>query len=104
MRWWNVRLPRTYIDAVLSYGSAEDGRESLSPDERAGEALMLGLRLTSGIDLAAFIDRFGEEPLQRRARQIGRAVESGLLERTDGHLKLTERGAFVANEVFVDLL
>lgn len=61
-----VRLPREFIARAGSGRSVEAGHEVLSSEQRAGEALMLGLRLTGGIDTETFGRRFGAGALESR--------------------------------------
>ena len=103
-RYWHLRLPRHYIDAVETGATTVGGSEELDDETRAGEALALGLRLTGGIDIDAFSARFGSYHLERRAPAIARLIEVGLLERSDGHLRITTRGTMLANEVQAQLL
>lgn len=103
-RYWHVRLPRDYIEAVEASRSTIAGEEHLDHDVRAGEALALGLRLVSGIDLHAFQERFGASALATRAVRIERLIDLGLLARTDDRLHLTETGTMLANEVQSELL
>jgi oxygen-independent coproporphyrinogen-3 oxidase len=103
-RWWNVRLPRDFIAAVDAGRTTVDGSETLSPSDRAGEALMLGLRLADGLDPDAFARRFGDHEFDEKAPDIARLIEAGLLERTLDRLRLTARGTQVANEVAAALL
>lgn len=103
-RWWVRRLPRELLDAVADNASAVAGSESLDDDARAGEALMLGLRLTSGIEVSGFERRFGRDALQRRAGAIAELRELGLLEHEADRLRLTGRGTLIANEVLLRLL
>ena len=103
-RWWNVRLPRDFIAAAQSPISEEAGSESLSADESVGEALMLGLRLASGVELDGFRRRFGARSLDSRRRTIADLVARGLLERSGPHLRLTEETTLVANEALSALL
>ncbi|HET9729627.1 MAG TPA: radical SAM family heme chaperone HemW, partial [Acidimicrobiia bacterium] len=42
-RWWNVRTPERYIEAVAAGSSAEAGSESLDADARADEQFALAL-------------------------------------------------------------
>jgi putative oxygen-independent coproporphyrinogen III oxidase len=49
-RWWAKKLPRDYIEAATVGGPTSAGEEVLVGTARAGEALMLGLRLVSGVD------------------------------------------------------
>jgi oxygen-independent coproporphyrinogen-3 oxidase len=102
-RAWTIRLPRSFASAVEEGRSTEAGSECLGPDQRAGEALMLGLRLTSGVDTAAFGRRFGPG-LASRGPALEALETGGLLERRGGWLRLSSRSTLVANEVLCRLL
>ncbi|MGH2807086.1 MAG: radical SAM family heme chaperone HemW [Actinomycetota bacterium] len=102
-RWWSTRLPRDFI-AAAGTGTTTAGQETLDDDTRGGEALMLGLRLSSGIDESAFDARFGTKVLERRGRVIDSLQSSGLLERTGGRLRLAPKATLLANDVLCRLL
>jgi putative oxygen-independent coproporphyrinogen III oxidase len=102
-RSWSTRLPRDFIDAALAGRSTEGGAETLTRDEQAGEALMLGVRILGGIELAAFERRFPGS-LSPREAEIDRLVRAGLLHEDPERLRLTERGLSLANEVGAGLL
>jgi oxygen-independent coproporphyrinogen-3 oxidase len=103
-RWWSLRLPRDYIAAARSGSSTEAGAEELEPDARAGEALMLGLRLRSGVDLDGFARRFGGDGLARREAVLDDLVARGLLERDGPVVRLAPAATLVANDVLCRLL
>jgi oxygen-independent coproporphyrinogen-3 oxidase len=103
-RWWNLRLPRAFIAAVDGGESTRAGEEYLEADERAGEALVLGLRLARGIDLARFGARFGAAQLERRTGTLAELEGAGLVERAAGRLRLSERATLVASDVSCRLL
>lgn len=103
-RWWATRLPRDFIAAVDEERSTEAGSETLDPDARAGEALMLGLRLRSGVDMREFALRFGDSPIDARAGEIHRLIGRGLLEQQDGRLRVSSRGTLLANDILCRLL
>ena len=103
-RWWDVRLPRDYTAAAMTGRSTVEGSENLEPDARAGEALMLGLRLVSGIDIEGFEARFGTAALQARSEEIRSLRSAGLVEETATHLRLTTDGTLLANEALCRLL
>ena len=84
VRWWNVRTPDRYIDAVEAGRSPEAGREELTADQREFEALSLSLRTPHGVPW----DRL------ERPEEL-----DGLVERVDGRAVLTLRGRLLANEV-----
>lgn len=103
-RWWTRRLPREFIAAVDAGHPTVDGSEDLDADARAGEALMLGLRLRDGIDIAGFAERFGSEPLERRAKVLDDLATAGWLERDGGRVKVSERGTLLTNDICCRLL
>lgn len=103
-RYWVTRLPRDFIAAVGSGSSTTAGDEILDEDTRAGEALMLGLRLSSGVDLDAYAIRFGSDALERRAPALHHLQESGLVERAGSQIRMTARGTLLGNEVGLSLL
>lgn len=119
-RWWSQRLPRDYISATLlskhshvTGGSTRkdgaitalmEGEEVLDEDGRASEALMLGLRLASGIERDGFVRRFGEVPLRVREKELAALRSEGLIEASDERIRLTEKATLLANEVVGRLL
>jgi putative oxygen-independent coproporphyrinogen III oxidase len=103
-RSWSVRLPREFIARVDSGRPVEAGYEELSSDERAGEALMLGLRLTSGIDAGAFERRFGAGALAARGPALASFHRRGLIEMDRGRIRVAPHATLIANEVAAALL
>jgi oxygen-independent coproporphyrinogen-3 oxidase len=103
-RFWSVRLPRDFIAAASDGRPTRAGGEVIADDARAGEAVMLGLRLTSGIDTVSFDRRFGSTALQPRAGEIDALCRAGLLERSGEMLRMTERGTMLASEIAARLL
>lgn len=103
-RWWNLRLPRDYIDAVGAGRSVEAGAETLGADERAGEALMLGLRLTSGIGIDSFVGTFGFAPWARRLPAIQEQLNAGHLIKRKGSLLVAPHATMLANEVIARVM
>lgn len=102
-RWWSKKLPRDYIEAITQGGTTAAGEETLVGDARAGEALMLGLRLVSGVDEDAFAERFGDA-ISFRAGELGSLEASGLIERDRGRLRLTDAATLLADDVLCRLL
>ncbi len=90
-RWWNVRTPERYIDAVEAGRTPVAGEESLDPADRRVEGLQLALRTSVGVPAAAL-----------SAEEVG-GVLDGLVERRGDHLVLTVSGRLLANEVAVRL-
>jgi putative oxygen-independent coproporphyrinogen III oxidase len=87
------RKPENYLAAVARAGHGLAEERVLATGEQASEALLMGLRLGEGIDLAALESRFGLP----RARLIdaGRArfyQDLGLVTATGDRLTVTEAG------------
>src|SRR5207302_5083228 len=91
-RWWNLRPPQQYVQAVVSGASPVGGGEVLSADDLRLERLLLGLRTAEGIT--------GSEVDAARAAPF---LAEGLLDDRGGMLVPTERGLFLANEVVLAL-
>ena len=103
-RFWNVRLPRDYIARAGSPRGAEAGSETLDARSRAAEALVLGLRLASGVDAAGFAARFGRALFEDLKPALEDLRADGLLEARRDVIRLAARGTLVANEVACRLL
>jgi oxygen-independent coproporphyrinogen-3 oxidase len=87
-RWWNVRTPERYIDAVTAGRAATAGDETLGDEQWAFEGLALALRTARGVPADALPD---DPDLD------------GLVEVHDGRSVLSVRGRLLANEVTVRL-
>jgi oxygen-independent coproporphyrinogen-3 oxidase len=98
-RWWNVRTPERYVEAITTGRSAEAGDETLDPQARVAEATMLALRTAAGIKLPVP----GADPLRVDAC-LDDLSAAGLLERRDDRAVLTRRGRLLGNEVATRLM
>jgi oxygen-independent coproporphyrinogen-3 oxidase len=78
--------------------------DALTRELQMADTAILGLRLNEGLDVREFESRFGVAVDDVYARQIEEMRAAGFLERVGGRLRLTERGRYLANEVFVRLL
>ena len=102
-RSWTLKLPRDFIGAVDSARSVEAGHELLRGRDRAAEALVLGVRLVSGVEREPFRARFGSDYLDSVEPELEDLVSLGLVE-PGADIRLTPRGTSLASEVAVRLL
>ena len=76
--------------------------EQLKPEQSIGERIMLGLRMREGI-CRTWIDSH-VQPVSPRGQMIQQMIKAAVLEKTDTHIRLTDRGLFVADTVISQLL
>ncbi len=94
-------------DLSLYLATLTDGRdpvewwEPFHAERRLGEALMLGLRLTCGVDLDALGMRYGLDPRRLYGEAWERAQEAGLVLFEGARVRLTPEGRLRSNELFV---
>jgi oxygen-independent coproporphyrinogen-3 oxidase len=96
-RWWNERDEEAWRRRVGAGERPVAGEETLSDEELALEALMLGLRTAEGVDLERYRERFGVDLVARNEALVERLVAEGLVAVADGRLRPTLRGFAVAD-------
>ncbi len=78
-------------------------RTLLTPTDVRNEYVMLRLRLSEGLSLSEYRERFGTD-LERECPAIAAFVTGGLLQKENDRLFFTDRGFFVSNAVLAELL
>ena len=104
VRYSNIRGIAPYIKALLQGNTPIADTERMTGHAEKAEVLMLALRKREGISVEAYQDRFGEEIEAAFGSILKKWMALGLLEHTATHLRLTPRGLFLANEVFIELM
>ncbi len=104
IRYSNIRGIAPYIDELSERNKPIADTERLTGDAEKAETLMLALRKREGISLDVYQNRFGEEIEVAFRDILKKWLDLKLLERTATHLRLTPRGLFLANEVFIELM
>ncbi len=79
-------------------------REPLSEDDRLSEYIMLGLRLSDGIDEADFARRFGRDFWSIYGDRCAPLLAGDLMRRDKGRVYLSERGFLVSNAILAELI
>lgn len=85
-------------------GSRKTEARPVTETEAAEEAVMLETRMTKGLDLNGFADRFGADALSRILNGAKRLEKMKLLRVADDRLALTEKGMDVHNAVVLELV
>ena len=104
VRYTNIRGIAPYIKTLSKHNRPIADTEHLTGNAEKAETLMLALRKREGISLETYQNRFGEEIDDAFGKTLSKWVDLHLLEQTDTHLRLTDRGLLLANEVFMELM
>lgn len=92
--------PGTWLGQVEQSGSGEGIRETIGREDQLAEFLMMGLRLSEGIDRRRLEELGGDV----YSSNISNLVEMSLLEQDTGRLRATARGRPVLNAVLRSIL
>lgn len=98
-RWKNVSSLESYIKRTDDGESVVSFREHLTGKKEKGEYFMMGLRLTSGIEIESYYDRFGVFPEADFEHEMDFLSHEGFIKRDNKRIRLTKKGLFVANRV-----
>ncbi len=101
-----TRIENTpFLDKYMSKDFAQIKTEHLNTKkENMQETVFLGLRLLKGLPLNDFTRRFGIGFREIYRKEISDLTAEGLLEIDGKNVKLTEKGLYLANEVFKKFL
>ncbi len=99
VRFRRISDPIQYIQVVSLREDPNECSETLTPEQRLGETLMLRLRLLEGIDLREFEAENGVDLSKHFAAVIDKLVAKGLLQPPGTHLRLTHSGLLLLNDV-----
>ncbi|OJY71726.1 MAG: coproporphyrinogen III oxidase [Sphingobium sp. 66-54] len=99
------RKPENWLSALARNSHGISAERDLPPAERAGEALMMGLRLAEGVDLAALAARTGtaREALIDGAA-VARLTEAGLMRRTGTRIAVTPAGMLLLDRILAEIV
>ena len=90
-----------YFDGLWAkYRRSENAFVGVDPFEYA----MLGLRLSDGIDLSEYQNKFGSRFAEGKEKLVNDYIEAGLMTLADGRLSLTDKGFYLSNSILSDLL
>ena len=99
LRWRNIAATEEYTSRIGADESPAVDRRVFSNDERLGDALFTGLRLSCGVDIDLLSMRYGVDVWARFRERLAPFLDAGVLSRQEPRLRLTRRGMLLANEV-----
>lgn len=103
-RSWNVSRLGDYLKCIEIKKSPEDGFEILPDDVRLREALVFGLRMNRGVDLAVLEQRFACRLSLECCQKIQTLIEQGLIVRQDHRLQVSDRGRLLLDDISVQII
>ena len=100
----NTADPAAYKEAIEAgrLPIAEDLTYNI--DQVLGEAMFLGLRLLKGVDVAAYEERYGVDPLKRFRFELKKLAGRGLIVYDENSIRLTRKGVALGNLVFEEFV
>jgi oxygen-independent coproporphyrinogen-3 oxidase len=102
MRTVRHKKPENFLSAIDRNGHGIVEEALLPPTEAADEALVMGLRLSEGIDADALAERFGFSTIIDW-RRADRLVASGHLRREGPRIALTSRGRLLLDALLGEI-
>ena len=99
-RWCNKPDLEAWASALAEGGECREEVRPLPPEESFREALIFGLRLTRGISMVGFMERFGMDVMERYGREVRDLVEEGLILVEGDVLRIPEDKFLISNQVF----
>jgi oxygen-independent coproporphyrinogen III oxidase len=99
-RWANERDTNRYVSLIEKGASPVVEKIDLTTKQLSAEFAFLNLRLTKGLNLDEYENRFGVSLREEMAEDFARLEDLGLIEFDENRLKLTRQGMLYSNEVF----
>ena len=99
------RSPEKWLKNIVANGHATDQSECLTAQARAEEMIMMGLRLSRGLNLMSFESRVGQKIENFIDHNyLQRLFELGYMEKDDHHLRATAQGMPLLNGLLKRIL
>ena len=96
----NHRSVTTYLKRIRERKSPVHERECLPPEDAARERLVFSLRRLEGLNIDQFEQTVGLELDALVGEALRECEELELLQRTDGRLRLTQKGLLVSDSIW----
>jgi len=98
-RCWNVSPVEEYLAAIESGRRPVAGREMLSQEQQIIETIYLGLRMTGGIDLAGFKNKFQIDFMDAFQELTADLKKRNYITVSKDHCALTRRGRALLDSI-----
>jgi len=103
-RGGNIADLDRWLDNVARGERVTEDRLALSPEQLAEDAVIFGLRMNAGVDLATWRTRAPHAPWEQVDAFVGRLAGDGLAVREGSRVRLTDRGRLLADAIGADAM
>lgn len=103
-RYGNVRSLAAYCASFRDRTSPREFTEKLAPEAKARETLVMGLRQCAGISRKAFSAHTGFDYRALAGPRIDWLCKQHLLHESGDNLRLTQKGLFISDAIFAELI
>lgn len=104
VRYNNVYDMSKYISLIGNNVSASENIEVISSKRDISDYMILGLRLTKGVNIMEFRKRYNQDVMLLFGDRIRKLCKEGLVVCEDDTIMLTNKGKDLANRVFVEFV
>ena len=98
-RYGNPRSLERYLG-----GELKTDVDTVDPDTEEKEYIMMRLRISDGIDLSEYSERFGKDFVRNKEEALSGYKKSELITLDKDRVALTERGFYLSNTIICDLI
>jgi len=98
-RFSNTTNMKEYLN-----GKTKTFEETLSRQEQKVEMIMLALRTEKGLDLAKYNDKFGENLLKSKQKQIANLQKENLIIVSKENIKIAPNAFYISNSIIEELI
>lgn len=103
-RFSNLQKPEDYICSLSDRKIPSTDIQIIDREESIKEYIILGLRLTDGLNVGTFQKKYDRDIFELFGKQLDSLLEKGLLQYKDGTIKLTSLGLDLADQVFIEFI
>ena len=93
-----------FLEYTAGAALCAESVELVDTGAQAYEYVMLGLRLSDGISLSEYRERFGKDFYTERKAYIDELINLGYAALSHDRLALTDRGMYVSNTILNELI
>jgi oxygen-independent coproporphyrinogen-3 oxidase len=103
-RFKNIVSLKKYSESLEGGSLPPMETENIDRRKAIDEQIMMGLRLTRGLSLQSLRREFGYDLATEKSAELEVLTKTGFIESEGGHLRLTSKALFLADEIILKLL